>query len=143
MCYLHCHKCCKVRSRIKICLEINSNQACQIFHVTSLEIRILKARLILRPEKCLNKACAYRTSQPQFQLHFSVTCRPLEYGKSNPASEALSELMRAQLDLTENFLRAQKKLYVSYCDNLSSSVHQSANQTQPPGPASGKVQRWE
>ena len=35
---------------------------------------------------------------------------------------ALSELMKTQLDLTENFLRAQKKLYSSYCGSLQQAV---------------------
>ena len=35
---------------------------------------------------------------------------------------ALSELMKTQLDLTENFLRAQKKLYSSYCGSLQAAV---------------------
>ena len=35
---------------------------------------------------------------------------------------ALSELMKTQLDLTENFLRAQKKLYSPYCGSLQEAV---------------------
>ena len=39
-----------------------------------------------------------------------------------PPTLALSELMKTQLDLTENFLRAQKRLYSSYCDSLQEAV---------------------
>ena len=39
-----------------------------------------------------------------------------------PPTMALSELMKTQLDLTENFLRAQKKLYSSYCGSLQQVV---------------------
>ena len=39
-----------------------------------------------------------------------------------PPTMALSELLKTQLDLTENFLRAQKRLYRSYCESLQEAV---------------------
>ena len=41
-----------------------------------------------------------------------------------PPTMALTELMKTQLDLTEGFLQAQRKLYISYCENLQLSIQE-------------------
>lgn len=46
-----------------------------------------------------------------------------------PPTLALSELMKTQLDLTENFLRAQKRLYSSYCESLQEVVADQQQRT--------------
>jgi hypothetical protein len=43
---------------------------------------------------------------------------------------ALSELLRGQLELTENFLNSQKKLYTAFVSSLNSAALQHQQQLQ-------------
>jgi hypothetical protein len=46
------------------------------------------------------------------------------YTSTNPMTYALSELLRGQLELTENFLNSQKQLYSSFVNSLNSAAIQ-------------------
>ena len=50
------------------------------------------------------------------------------YLTENPMTYALSELLRGQLELTENFLNSQKKLYTAFVSSLNSAALQQQQQ---------------
>ncbi len=50
--------------------------------------------------------------------------------------------MKTQLDLTENFLRAQKQLYRSYCDSLEDAVTEQHRQRRRIGTDEPKVRPY-
>ena len=41
---------------------------------------------------------------------------------ADPLGQALSEMLRGQLDLTSSFLESQKRLYATYCASLNAVV---------------------
>jgi hypothetical protein len=50
------------------------------------------------------------------------------YLTENPMTYALSEMLRGQLELTENFLNSQKKLYTAFVSSLNSAALQQQQQ---------------
>jgi len=56
---------------------------------------------------------------PLFKVIISI-----DYTSTNPMTYALTELLRGQLELTENFLNSQKHLYSTFVNSLNSAAVQ-------------------